>query len=96
MYLKIHQSGTEIIVAVCDKDILGKKLKHGNVNVVISEGFYKGDIASEEQVITALVNARTANLFGERTVACAIKCGAVDPECVVIISGVPHAQIFHI
>ena len=96
MYLKIHQSGTEIIVAVCDKDILGKKLKHGNVNVVISEGFYKGDIASEEQVIAALVNARTANLFGERTVACAIKCGAVDPECVVIISGVPHAQIFHI
>ena len=96
MYLKIHQSGTEIIVAVCDKDLLGKKLKHGNVNVVISEGFYKGDIASEEQVIAALVNARTANLFGERTVACAIKCGAVDPECVVIISGVPHAQIFHI
>ena len=96
MYLKIHQSGTEIIVAVCDRDILGKKLKHGNVNVVISEGFYKGDIASEEQVIAALVNAKTANLFGEKTVACAIKCGAVDPECVVIISGVPHAQVFHI
>ena len=96
MYLKIHQSGTEIIVAVCDKDILGKKLKHGDVNVVISEGFYKGDIAPEEQVIEALANAKTANLFGERTVACAIKCGAVDPECVVIISGVPHAQIFHI
>ncbi len=96
MYLKIHQSGAEIIVAACDKGILGKKLKHGNVNVEISESFYKGDIASEEQVIAALVNTRTANLFGERTVACAIKCGAVDPECVVIISGVPHAQIFHI
>ncbi len=94
MYLKIHKSGAEIIVAVCDKDLLGKKLKHGNVNVVISEGFYKGDIASEEQVIEALVNAKTANLFGERTVACAIKCGAVDPEYVVIIDGVPHAQIF--
>lgn len=96
MYLKIHQSGANIIVAVCDRDILGKKLKHGNVNVVISEGFYKGDIASEEQVIAALVNAKTANLFGERTVACAIKCGAVDSGCVVIISGVPHAQVFHI
>ncbi len=96
MYLKIHKSGSGILVAVCDKDVLGKKLKHGNVNVEISESFYKGDIASEEQVITALAHAKTANLFGERTIACAIKCGAVDPECVVIISGVPHAQIFHI
>ena len=96
MYLKIHKSGSGIIVAVCDKDVLGKKLKHGNVNVVISEGFYKGDIASQEQVIEALANAKTANLFGERAVACAIKCGAVDPECVVVIDGVKHAQIFRL
>ncbi|HJH29046.1 MAG TPA: DUF424 family protein [Methanosarcinaceae archaeon] len=96
MYLKIHKSGSGIMVAVCDKDVLGKKLKHGNVNVMISEGFYKGDIVSEEQVIEALANAKTANLFGERTVACAIKCGAVDPEYAMIIDGVPHAQIFHI
>jgi hypothetical protein len=87
MYLKIHKSGSGIIVAVCDKDVLGKKLKHGNVNVVISEGFYKGDIASQEQVIEALANAKTANLFGD---------GAVDPECVVVIDGVQHAQIFHL
>jgi len=96
MYLKIHKSGNEIIVAVCDKDVLGKKLKHGNVNVEISEGFYKGDIVSEEQVIEALANAMTANLFGERTIACAINCGAVDAECVVVIDGVKHAQIFHL
>lgn len=96
MYLKIHKSGTGIIVAVCDKDVLGKKLKHGNVNVEISEGFYKGDIVSEEQVIEALTHTKTANLFGERTIACAIKCGAVDPECVVVIDGVQHAQIFRL
>lgn len=96
MYLKIHRSGSGILVAVCDKDVLGKKLKHGNVNVEISEGFYKGDIVSEEQVMTALTNAKTANLFGEKAVACAISCGAVDSECVVVIDGVQHAQIFHL
>ena len=96
MYLKIHKSGTSFIVAVCDKNILGKKLKQGNTTVDISEGFYKGDIVSEEQVIETLANAPTANLFGERTIACAIKCGSVDHECVVIIDGVPHAQIFRI
>ncbi|MCL7411445.1 MAG: DUF424 family protein [Methanosarcinaceae archaeon] len=94
MHLKIHKSGTSFIVAVCDKDLLGKKLKQGNTTVDISEEFYKGDIVSEEQIIEVLTNATTANLFGERAVACAIKCGFVDPECVIIINGVPHAQIF--
>lgn len=96
MYLRTYKSGTGLIVAVCDKDVLGKKLKQGNITVEISEGFYKGDLVSEEQVIEALANATTANLFGERTVACAIKCGAVDSECVVMIDGVAHAQIFRI
>ncbi|MDO9518020.1 MAG: DUF424 family protein [Methanosarcinaceae archaeon] len=94
MYLKIHKSGTGFIVAVCDKDLLGKKLKQGNTTVDISEEFYKGNLTSEEHVIEVLANTTTANLFGERTVACAIKCGFVDPECVIMIDGVPHAQIF--
>ena len=94
MYLKIYRSGTDLIVAVCDKDLLGKKLKQGNITVEISEGFYKGDLASDVEVVEALANATTANLFGEKAVACAIKCGGVDPECVMMISGVPHAQIF--
>ncbi|HJH31632.1 MAG TPA: DUF424 family protein [Methanosarcinaceae archaeon] len=96
MYLKIHKSGSEILVAVCDRNLLGKKLEHDNVNVEISEEFYRGDIASDEQVIEALTNAKSANLFGKKAVACAIKCGAVDPECAKTINGVPHAQIFRI
>ncbi|MGP8321480.1 MAG: DUF424 domain-containing protein [Methanosarcinaceae archaeon] len=94
MYLKIHKSGIGVLVAVCDTDVLGKTLQYGNANLEISEGFYKGDIASEKQIFEALANATTANLFGKKAVACAIKCGAVDSECVITIDGVPHAQIF--
>ena len=96
MYLKTYKSGTEVIVAVCDKDILGKTLKEGDVTVEVSEEFYKGDVASEEQVIAALAGATSANLFGKRTIECAIECGALEPECVMIIDSVPHAQMFRI
>lgn len=96
MYLKTYKSGTEILVAVCDKDILGKTLKEGDMTVEVSEGFYKGNIASEEQVIDALSGSTSANLFGKRAIECAIKCGAVEPECVMIIDCVPHAQMFRI
>jgi hypothetical protein len=96
MYLKTYKSGTQVVVAVCDKDVLGKTLKEGDITVEVSEGFYKGDIASEEQVIGALAGATTANLFGKRAIDCAIKCGAVEPECVMMIDRVPHAQMFRI
>ena len=42
MYLKTYKSGTQFIVAVCDKDLLGKILKEGDVTVEVSEEFYKG------------------------------------------------------
>jgi hypothetical protein len=96
MYLKTYKSGTQFIVAVCDKDILGKILKEGDVTVEVSEEFYKGDFASEEQVIGALLGATTANLFGKMAIECAIKCGVVEPECVMMIDRVPHAQMFRI
>jgi hypothetical protein len=96
MYLKTYRSGTQFMVAVCDKDILGKTLKEGDMTVEVSEEFYKGDLVSEEQVIGALSGATTANLFGRRAIECAIKCGAVEPECVMMIDHVPHAQMFRI
>ncbi|MDP2217981.1 MAG: DUF424 family protein [Methanolobus sp.] len=94
MYLKIHRAGESFIVAVCDEELLGKNLKEGNISVTISEDFYKGDQVSEEDVVGIISKAGNLNLFGEKAVSCAIKCGIVDPSSVRIIDGVAHAQVF--
>ena len=96
MYLKIYKNGEHVLVAACDKEVLGKSLKHGNTVVEISKAFYEGEYVSEERLESALQEATTANLFGEKTIRCAIKCGLIDPESVIIIDSVPHAQIFRI
>jgi len=96
MYLKIYKNGGHVLVAACDKELLGKKLKHGNTLVEISRAFYEGEYVSEEKLQEALQGATTANLFGEKTIKCAIKCGFIDPDSVIIIECVPHAQIFRI
>ena len=85
-----------MLVAACDKEVLGKTLKHGNTTVEISRAFYEGEIVSEEELQKALEEATTANLFGEKTVKFAIKCGHIDPDSVIMIDCVPHAQIFRI
>jgi uncharacterized protein len=96
MYLKIYKNGGHMLVAACDKEVLGKTLKHGNTVVEISRAFYEGDLVSEEELQEALEGAMTANLFGEKTVKCAIKCGLIDPESVIMIDCVPHAQVFRV
>ncbi|WP_445476189.1 DUF424 domain-containing protein [Methanococcoides methylutens] len=94
MYLKIHKSGSQTIVAVCDKELIGKKLKEGELVIEISEAFYKGEIASEEKIIESISNTTTANIFGSRAVQCAVDAGLVDPGCIIYIEGIPHAQLY--
>lgn len=96
MYLKIYKNGEHVLVAACDKEVLGKTLKHGNTVVEISRGFYEGEEVSDDELQKVLQEATTANLFGEKTIKCAIKCGLIDPDSVMIIDCVPHAQIFRI
>lgn len=95
MFLKVHRTpdGGEI-VAVCDRELLNTTLRHRDVEVQISETFYGNTQADEERVRAALATATNANLFGHRTISIAIECGAVDRGCVVLIGGVPHAQVF--
>lgn len=96
MYMKVHSSGGNVVVAICDRDILGKTLKEGNLTVTVNEGFFCGEIVDAKYVEKALKNATTANLFGEKCIQCAISCGVVNPESVIYINGVPHAQVFRI
>jgi hypothetical protein len=96
MYLKIYKNGGHVLVAACDKEVLGKTLKHGNSVVEINRAFYGEEPASEDELQKALEEATTANLFGEKTIKCAIKCGFIDPDSVIMIDCVPHAQVFRV
>jgi uncharacterized protein len=96
MYLKIYKNGEHVLLAACDKEVLGKKLKHGNSVVEISKAFYGEAYVSEEELQKSLHEATIVNLFGEKTIKCAIKYGFIDPDSVIMIDCIPHAQIFRI
>ena len=96
MYLKIHKSGDTTIIALCDRELIGKTLKEGNITVTITEEFYKGEIVSEKKAIEIISEASNINIFGQKAVSCAVKCGVVDKDHVRIINEVAHAQVFRI
>lgn len=96
MYMKKYDTDGKLIVAVCDTEILGKKFKEGKLVLKIEENFYKGEEVCENEVKEALSCANIANITGERAIACAVECGCIDPDVVIFIDGIPHAQMVEI
>jgi len=91
--VKVYKQGNETLVGACDEQLIGKKFEDGKFYLDVSKDFYGGQRISIEALKTYLENATIANLVGERTVKCAIKLGLVDPDCILRIKGIPHAQI---
>lgn len=94
MYAKIHSVQGKSVLAACDKELLGKELRHGKIQVMINPGFYKEKLVSEEELMDLLDGAESINLFGEKCVGIAVKKGLVSMDSVILIDKVPHAQIF--
>jgi hypothetical protein len=97
MFLKIHRSpGAADVVAVCDCELINKTLRHGEVEISVSEGFYGTEPADEAAVRNALQNAANINLMGKRAVSVAVDLGLIDPDSCIMLGDVPHAQIFRV
>lgn len=96
MYMKQYETESQLIVAVCDKEIIGKKFKEGDLILKLEPSFYKGTDASESEIKEALSCATIANIAGEKAIACAVECGCIDPDTVIFIEGIPHAQMVRI
>ena len=92
-YVNIIRRYGQILVASCDADLLGKTLNHGKIKFEICPEFYGDSLLELEEVIKIIKKATIANLIGSNIVERAIKEGLVHPEAILLISGIPHAQI---
>ncbi|MDH7508713.1 MAG: DUF424 family protein [Methanomassiliicoccales archaeon] len=93
---RVYRRGEEIVVAACDKDLLGKMFREGELHIEVVKDFYEGEDVDEETLVNRLSIATIANLVGELTVGIAIRHNFINEECVLRIAGVPHAQMVRI
>ncbi len=92
VHFSIKRRESHVIVTLCDYELLGKTLKHGDIEFNISESFYGGKVIPLDNAIEALSVATIANLIGKESVQGAIKAGYIHEEAVLWIGDVPHAQ----
>lgn len=91
--VKNYQQGVQRLLAACDAELLGTTHKEGKLQIQVSPGFYDGLRVGESDLGAYLRACTLANLVGPRTVNVAIGLGLVDPQNVLTIGGVPHAQL---
>ena len=91
---KIYESKYGLMVAVADKELIGKTLKYKNLEVFVNPRFYKGEEADQHEVIELLKKSTSTNLIGKEAVACGVQAGLIDKKNIIMIGKVPHAHAF--
>lgn len=90
---KVFGAKREIVLAICDDNLLDKKIKTKKLEVKISKKFYGERIIEDEATAVRMMKRCTiANLTGERIVTLAQKHGFITKENIISIGGIPHAQ----
>ncbi|MBI2047306.1 DUF424 family protein [Candidatus Pacearchaeota archaeon] len=97
MLVKIHKSYRDV-VAVCDSELIGKRLEEGIMQLEINENFFKGEEKAEKEAVNIIRNAAgedaTFNIVGRQAVDAALKAGIISREGIKTIQGVPFALVF--
>jgi len=93
VYVKIHYHGKEVVVAICDEDLLGKTFTEGAVKIEVSEKFYGGEKMKIKEAMKVAKKATIANFLGKNAVKYAVKSKLVHKDAVIVIASIPHAQL---
>lgn len=91
-WVKIYKLKYSTICAICDEEVLGKRINFNGLEIVIKENFYKGELVDEKRAIEIMKTCNIGNLFGNKIVELAIKEGFVDRENVLVLNDILHAQ----
>lgn len=99
---QIYEQSGDVLLAACDKGLLGDTLEEGDISLEVKEDFYGGNLIEIEpdsertDLDTKFERSTIANLVGENVVEAALDAGLGDEKDVMWIQGIPHLQIVHL
>lgn len=95
VYVKVMKVRNEVVVAICDEDILGRMFedKDKGLKLDVKEGFYRGVKVELRDSIQYIEKATVVNIVGEKVVRLAVEKGLISSSGILWVSGVPHAQL---
>jgi hypothetical protein len=91
--IRVHRTQGEVVLAACDEELLGRKLKTGRREYLVSPGFYGSTRVQEDELVDLIRSSTIVNLLGSRTVGVARRAGLLAEGATTLLDGVEHAEI---
>ena len=92
LLVRMHKKEGRTVVAVCDKELLGKLIEDGKRQLDLTSDFYKGVEMPRAELGDLVRNADGVNLVGKEAVQLGLDEGVIEKEQVMLVKGVPHAH----
>ena len=92
--VKVSDYQKNLMVNICDIDLLGKNLVEDQLNMNISKSYYGEKIIEHEEAKHLLKNASIINMVGKNAVSLSIELGVGSENGVKKVAGVPFLIVF--
>ncbi len=96
MIAKKHEFNNHTILAVCDKELLGKTISSEKIELTVSQRFYGGDEITQKELLKLVNESDSLNLVGNKCIEILQKKGLISESSIINISDIKHAQIYKI
>ena len=83
-----------LMLNICDAELLGKKIVENELNMNISESYYGEKLVEHEEARTLLKNASIINMVGKETISLSLELGVGSENGVKKIGGIPFLIVF--
>lgn len=96
MLVKVHKTPDyRIILAICDKELLGKKFvdEKNERQIDLSGSFYAGKEVDEATLNRLLQGAYIVNFVGEKTLKMLKEKRLATDSDIILIKKIPHGQL---
>lgn len=93
-FLKIHKNPPHIVIGVCDKELIGKKIRNDQYYYQITEAFFKDQLVTIDKAIEILQNCPNFNAVGDKIINALIENKMIHPEAILRIENIPIALRF--
>ncbi len=97
MYVyRVHRVGKDVVVAIADRELIGKKWKYKDIEIRVEKKFYGNEEVDDAAAIKLIRNATIVNAIGNNIVNLLVHENIVPENCVLDLNGVKHVQIIKV
>jgi len=94
--VRVTEYQKNMMLNICDVELLGKKISQDELNMHISESYYGERLVGKEEATDLLKRSSIINMVGKETISLSVELGVGSENGVKTISDIPFLIVFNV